>query len=87
VASTIFSTGEFPELVGNNGLETKTRWLSPLVEPVVLVLLELLPQEIKAPQAATSKASEIRTFLKQGTPDSMRDRNLDARKRDYNRAI
>ena len=36
---------------------------------------------------ATSRAIAVRTFLKPGTPNSKRDKNLDARKRDYNRAI
>jgi hypothetical protein len=47
----------------------------------------LFPQEPRTRQATTNKAIAARTLLKPGTPNSVRDKDLDARKRDYNRAI
>src|ERR1700674_204955 len=79
-ASTMFSTGEFPAPLGKSGFETKTRNLRPLTACVVLEEL-LFPQEIIVTLAVTSANIVIKVLLKLGTPKSVKDRDLDARKR------
>jgi hypothetical protein len=76
----MFSTGRFvPVPVGNRGFEMKTRNLKPLGLCVVLEGL-LLPQEIVTPAAMSAKIL-AKILFKPGTPKSMKDRDLDARKR------
>jgi hypothetical protein len=80
-ASTMFSTGAFvPVPLGKSGFETNTRNLRPLGLFVVVEEL-LLPQEIMVTLAATSTKMLTKILFKPGTPKSMRDRDLDARKR------
>ena len=74
-ASTIFRTGELRPPPGRRALETKARNLSPLM----VCLLELLPQETTATLAAMRTATLVKAFFKPGTPKSMKDRDLDAR--------
>jgi hypothetical protein len=88
---TIFSTGKngppppVPVPAGKSAFEIKTRNLSPLglVEIVLVVVLEglLFPQEIKVTQTAASAKMPINILFKPGTPKSVKDRDLDARKR------
>src|ERR1700689_4854034 len=74
-----------PVPLGKSGFEIKTRNLSPLglVEIVLAVVPEglLFPQEIKVTQTAASAKMPIKILFKPGTPKSVKDRDLDARKR------
>src|SRR5579872_3366564 len=81
-ASTMFNTGRFvPVPVGNRGLETKTRNLRPLGLCVLAEEFLLEPQEIMLTLATTSTKMLTKILFKRGTPKSMKDRDLDARKR------
>jgi len=84
-ASTIFSTGKLvpvaPAPVGNNGFEIKTRNVRPLGLCAVLDEFPLPPQEIMVTLAAMSTNRLSKSLFKPGTPKSVKDRDLDARKR------
>ena len=78
----MFNTGRFvPVPVGNRGFEMKTRKGRPLGLCVVLEDLPLYPQEIMLTLAAKSTKMLTKILFKPGTPKSMKDRDLDARKR------
>jgi hypothetical protein len=83
-AFTIFSTGRFvltaPVPVGKSAFEMKTRKVRPLGLWVVVEEL-LLPHETIVTPTAMSTRMLIKILFKPGTPKSMRDRDLDARKR------
>src|SRR5208337_1734204 len=76
----MFSTGKLPLPLGNSALETKARNLSLLARVLVLGAPEL-PQETTVRLAAASTKTPTKILFKPGTPKSMRDRDLDARKR------
>jgi hypothetical protein len=77
----MFSTGKLiPVPVGKSGFETKTRNFRPLARCVVVEGL-LLPQEIMVTLAAISTKTLSKILFKPGTPKSMKDIDLDARKR------
>jgi hypothetical protein len=79
-ASTILITGALPIPLGNKGLETKARNLSPL--SLCWLLAELLPpQHTRATLNAVSTAMLTKVFFKPETPKGLWDRDLDARKR------
>ena len=84
-ASTMFNTGTLvpvaPPPVGNSGLEIKTRNVRPLGLCVVLDEFPLLPQEIMVTLTAMSTNMLRKSLFKPGTPKSVKDRDLDARKR------
>jgi len=82
----MFSTGELvpvtPVDPGYNGLEMKTRNVSPLGLWVVLEEeLPPPPQEIMVTLTAMSTNMLRKSLFKPGTPKSVKDRDLDARKR------
>ena len=81
----MFRTGKFvpvtPVDPGNNGFEMKIRKERPLGLLVVVVELLLFPQEIMLTLAATSAKMPIKILFKLRTPKSVKDRDLDARKR------
>jgi hypothetical protein len=79
----MFSTGKLrPVPVGKSGFEINARNLRPVGLWVVLEEEELLlPQEIVAILAAKSTKMPRRILFKPETPKSMKDRDLDARKR------
>jgi hypothetical protein len=83
----MFRTGELvpvtPVEPGYSGLEMKTRNASPLGLWVVLEDEEepLLPQEILVTLTAMSTNMLRKSLFKPGTPKSVKDRDLDARKR------
>ena len=79
-ALTMLMTGALPIPLGNKGLETNARNLSPLTLCWLLAEL-LLPQHTKATLNTMSTAKLTKVFLKPGTPKSLRDKDLDARKR------
>jgi len=76
----MFSTGVLTVPLGKSGFEMNTRNWRPLGLFVVLGRL-LLPQEIMVTLAVTSTRMLAKILFKLGTPKSMRDRDLDARKR------
>jgi hypothetical protein len=80
----MFRTGAFspvpPIPVGNRGFDIKTLKVRPLGLCVVLEE-PLPPQEIMVTLAATSTKMLIKILFKPGTPKSVKDRDLDARKR------
>lgn len=83
-ASTMFRTGKLAPVTpvdpGYSGLEMKTRNVRPL--GLWLVVDELPPpQEIMVTLTATSTDMLRKSLFKPGTPKSVKDRDLDARKR------
>jgi len=84
--STMFRTGELvpvtPVAPGYSGLEMKTRNVRPLGLWVVVLEEEPpLPQEIMVTLTAMSTNMLRKSLFKPGTPKSVKDRDLDARKR------
>jgi hypothetical protein len=89
-ALTIFKTGKngpappVPVPAGKSGFEIKTRKVSPLglLEMVLGIAVGFFfPQEIRAVQTIMSATMLTEIRFKPGTPKSMKDRDLDARKR------
>jgi len=77
-ASTMFMTGSVPVVAGSRGLETKALNFSPLLEPVLeLLLLELLQENSNKHVAKRLKKDN--PFFKRKAPRRMKDRGLDAR--------
>jgi hypothetical protein len=76
----MFRTGVGPRLEGCKGFETKARKLSRLLLCWLLLGLLYLPQDTRI--VATMRTTRVIALLfKPGTPQNMRDRDLDAKKR------
>src|SRR5580700_2078705 len=84
LALTIFMTGSLMPLSGKSEFETNARNGIPLALWAVDALLP--PQEMRTTLTPKSSINATTVFFKPGTPKSKRNKDLDARKRDYSRA-
>lgn len=81
MASIICTTGSVEVPTGSRAFVTNARKLKPLKVCVLLVLELLLPHEMIATLATMSAAKPITVLFKPATPNRLRDKDFDARKR------